>query len=315
MNTRKPKLIIDTDPGHDDALALLMTVLSEQFEILAVTTVAGNATIDKVTRNAQAILTLIDAKIPVFSGLPEPLQRTLVTAVVHGESGLAGFDTTSTHYTLTENAPEKLVELTRAYPNEVTILALGPLSNIARAIQLDAQFSAHLKQLVMMGGAISVPGNKNRVAEFNFFVDPEAAAIVFQQHTPKVLVPLDACNEVTLQVEDFQKVQNTQLHSILIPMMEHFFAGLTTDEGTSGILVYDALAAYYLLNPKAFTLEAMDVVIETEGKYTFGMSIAERRAHKVEKTNVAVVVKIDDQQFRTDFFRILSRTGKKKTAH
>lgn len=302
----KPKLIIDTDPGHDDALALLMTLLSDQFDVLAITTVAGNASIEKVTSNAQAILDLISSDVPVFSGLDKPLKRVLVTAVVHGESGLAGFDTTSTEFKLTQNAPEKIVELFNANPREVIILALGPLSNVARAIQLDSQFSNKVKQLVIMGGAIDVPGNKNRVAEFNFFVDPEAADVVFQSNIPKILVPLDACNEVVLQVEDFQKVENENLKSILIPMMEHFVAGLTTDEGTTGILVYDALAAYYLLNPNAFTLKSMDVMIETQGEYTSGMSVAEKRPHKVEKTNVEVVVGIDDKQFRQDFFRILS---------
>ena len=307
----KPKLIIDTDPGHDDALAILMTVLSNQFDILAITTVAGNATIDKVTRNAQAILNVVRKEIPVFSGLEKPIERQLVTAVVHGESGLAGFDTTDTPFTLAENAPQIMADLVTSNPGEITILALGPLTNVARAIQSDTNLAQNIKQLVMMGGAIDVPGNKNRVAEFNFFVDPEAADIVFQSDIQKVLVPLDACNEVILQVEDFQKVQNDELKSILIPMMEHFIAGLTTDEGTTCILVYDALAAYYLLNEKAFTLKAMDVVIETKGEYTFGMSIAEKRPHKVEKTNVEVVVGIDDQQFRQDFFSILS--GKVKS--
>lgn len=156
----KPKLIIDTDPGHDDALAILMTVLSNQFDILAITTVAGNATIEKVTRNAKAILNLIDADIPIFSGMSQPLKRKLITAVVHGESGLAGFSTTDTAFSLSSNAPQKLVEMVNKYPNEITILALGPLSNIARAVTLDSSFSTKIKQLVIMGGAINVPGNK-----------------------------------------------------------------------------------------------------------------------------------------------------------
>lgn len=307
----KPKLIIDTDPGHDDALAILMTILSNQFDVLAITTVAGNATIEKVTRNAQAILDLIGSHVPVFSGVDKPLKRKLVTAVVHGESGMAGFDTTNTDFEITENAPQRLVELVKARPSEITILALGPLSNVARAIQIDSKFTKRVNQLVIMGGAIDVPGNKNRVAEFNFFVDPEAADVVFQSNIPKVLVPLDVCNEVVLRVEDFQKIKNESLKSILIPMMKHFVTGLTTDEGTTGILIYDALAAYYLFNPNAFTLELMDVVIETQGKYTFGMSVSEKRPHKVENTNVEVVTNIDNQQFRQDFLKILS-TGEQK---
>jgi hypothetical protein len=109
MKNTKPKLIIDTDPGHDDALALLMLLLSEQFEVLAVTTVAGNASIEKVTRNTQAILDLIGSSLPVYSGMSQPLKRDLVTAVVHGESGLAGFDTSQTDFQLTVDAPQKIV--------------------------------------------------------------------------------------------------------------------------------------------------------------------------------------------------------------
>lgn len=306
MRNVKPKLIIDTDPGHDDALAILLTVLSDKYDVLALTTVAGNASIEKVTRNAQAILDLIDADIPVFSGSEVPLQRPLVTAVVHGESGLAGFDTTQTEFVTTGNAPNVIVNMVNRFPNEITILALGPLSNIARAIEIDASFASKVERLIIMGGAIDVPGNKNRVAEFNFFVDPEAADAVFRANIQKVLVPLDACNQVVLQVKDFRQIKNKKLQSILTPMMQHFSAGLILDEGTSGILVYDALAAYFLLNPNAFQLRAMNIVIETAGTHTSGMSVAERRPHKVEKTNVEVVFSINDQQFRRDFFDILN---------
>ncbi len=309
MNTLKPKLIIDTDPGHDDALAILMTVLCDRFDILAITTVAGNTPIQKVTRNAQAILDVMEADIPLYSGLPEPIRRPLVTAVVHGESGMAGFDTTKTPFSLTENAPTKLVEAVLAHPKEVTILALGPLSNVARAIEMDQQFAKNVKQLVMMGGAINVPGNKNRVAEFNFFVDPDAADIVFRSEIPKILVPLDACNEVVLQVDDFRQLQNPQLKDILLPMMEHFLAGLSVNEGTKGILVYDALAAYFLINPEAFTLKPMDILIETNGEHTFGMCVCEQRSYMKKNTNVEVVVGIKDDQFRHDFFAILNKKG------
>jgi inosine-uridine nucleoside N-ribohydrolase len=308
MTKIKPKLIIDTDPGHDDALAILLTVLSNAFDILAVTTVAGNSTIENVTRNAQAILNLVVSKVPVYSGLAQPLKRELVTAVVHGTSGLAGFDTSRTPFELSENAAQKIVEIVNQYPGEISILAVGPLSNIARAIEFDASIAESIKQLVIMGGAIDVPGNKNRVAEFNFFVDPDAAEIVMNSSIPKVLVPLDACNQVVLQVEDFRKITNEKLMRILIPMMEHFVAGLTTDEGTAGILVYDALAAYYLINPGAFTLLPMNVVVETEGKYTFGMSVAEKRPYKKIEPNVEVVVALDDPQFRRDFFEIMNRS-------
>lgn len=313
MKKVKPKLIIDTDPGHDDALALLLLCMSKKFDVLAVTTVAGNATIDKVTRNAQAILDLVGVKVPVYSGQATPLARTLITAVVHGESGLAGFDTSTTKFALTEDADKQIVQLVNANPGQVTLLTLGPLTNIARAFQLDPSLPNKIKQLVMMGGAIDVPGNKNRVAEFNFFVDPEAADVVFKTDVPKILVSLDASQQVVLTVDEFRAIKNKKLQTILLPMMRHFFAGLTKDEGTQGILVYDALAAYVLLNPDAFTLQPMDVVIETRGEHTSGMSVAERRPNKVESTNVDVVVSINADLFKKDFFAILSRSSRQST--
>lgn len=306
-NPKKQKVIIDTDPGHDDALAIMLAVKSEQLDIQAITTVAGNTTVDKTTRNAQAILDLIDSDLPIFSGFPEPIKRKLITAVVHGESGLDGFDTTQTPFALTQNAPQKIIEIVRRFPNEVTILTLGPLSNIARAFQIDPELPQLIPQIVTMGGAISVPGNKNRVAEFNFFVDPEAANCVFQTVVPKVLVPLDACNEVVLQITDFQKIENKKIREVLLPMMKKFIDGLIKDEGTFGILVYDALAAYFLLNPEAYDLEPMNIVIETEGEHTFGMSVAERRRYKSVQPNVNVVTALNQQKFRADFVEILGK--------
>jgi len=308
--TKKPKIIIDTDPGHDDALALMMLILSEQFEILAITTVAGNSTIENVTRNAQAILNLLNKKIPVYSGSANPLQRELITAVVHGKSGLDGIDVEKTKYKLSGNASQKIVELVTKNPGEVSILALGPLTNIARALEIEPEISNKVDKLVMMGGAINVPGNKNRVAEFNFFVDPEAVNIVFNSKLNKFLIPLDACNQVLLNLKDFQQITNSRLSKTIITMMGNYLKGLKENENARGILVYDALAAYFLLNPSAFELEPMDIVIETKGEHTFGMSLAEKRVYANMTINVLVAMEASARTFKQDFFAIL--VGKNK---
>ncbi|MCL4208008.1 nucleoside hydrolase [Patescibacteria group bacterium] len=303
----REKIIIDTDPGHDDALALLLTIKSKKFDVLAVTTVAGNAQIEKVTQNAQAIVNLTEEKIPIFSGQPTPLKRKLITAVVHGESGLDGFDTNQTKFALTNNAAKKIIELVEKFPGQITILALGPLTNLALALQNQPSIAKKIKRLVIMGGAIDVAGNKNRVSEFNFFVDPEAASIVMQSQIPKTLVPLDACNQVVMQVDDFKKISNQKLNKILLPMMEHFFAGLIKDEGTTGILVYDALAAFFLINPDSFVTEKMDILIETTGELTSGMCVVEKRDYKEKNFNVDVVTKTDGQIFIKNLIDVLSR--------
>ncbi len=299
------KLIIDTDPGHDDMLALLLLLKSNQFDIRAITTVAGNAAIEDVTRNAQSILGLVKSPLPVYSGKPEPLARSLVKAVVHGEGGLSGLDTSKTKFRLTDNAPEKIVETIRKFPGQITILALGPLSNLARAFQIDPELPSLITEIVMMGGAIDVPGNKNRVAEFNFFVDPEAADIVFGAKVPKTMVPLDLCNQIVIDLADFEALKG-RLGDVLRPMMRDFSKALAVDEGTGGILAYDALAAYVLLNRDSFEFRDMNVQIETKGEHTAGMSVAERRSYKLTEPNVRVACSVDRAAFCSDLFAALA---------
>ncbi len=303
-----PELIIGTDPGHDDVLALLLMIKSGAFDVKAITTVAGNSTIENVTRNAAFTLDLVDRRdIPIFSGQEKPLQRDLVLAVVHGDSGLDGVDLSGTPFELTGNASQKITELIKKNPNEITLIALGALTNVARSFQQNPQLPSLLKQIVIMGGAINVPGNKNRVGEFNMVVDPEAADIVFRADVPKVLVPVDVCNDFPIPLENFQELQGSSLYVPIMSMMQKFIEGIENDEGTKGALVYDAIAAYYLLNPNAFTLEPMDIVIETKGEHTFGMTVVEKRKNKSMKPNVQVVTKIDKAAFIKDFFLTLKR--------
>lgn len=308
MNKKdKQKIIIDTDAGHDDALAMMLLLKPGLFDVQVITTVAGNSTIENVTRNAAFILELLGrSEVPLYSGDSQPLKRVLIQAAVHGESGLDGVDKSNTVYRLTNNAPEKIIELVRKSPNEISILTIGPLSNIARAFLKDPELPSLIKQIIIMGGAINVPGNKNRVAEFNMFVDPEAADIVFKAGVKKVLVPLDPCNEVILQLSDFEKLKGSVLYKPVMGLMEHFIQGIEDDEGTKGALVYDALAAYYLVNPGACQTIKMDVVMETKGEHTFGMTVAEKRHVKVMNTNMEVVTHVDKKQFTKDLFNILN---------
>jgi inosine-uridine nucleoside N-ribohydrolase len=302
----KPKLIIDTDPGHDDVLALLLLIKSGLFDIKAITTVAGNSTIENVTKNAAYTLDLVRRRdIPLFSGQPKPLKRDLLLAVVHGDSGLDGVDTSKTNFTLTGNASQRITELIKKNPNEITLIALGPLTNIARSFEQNPHLPSLLKQIVIMGGAINVQGNKNRVGEFNMVVDPEAADIVFRAYVPKVLVPIDVCNDFPIPLENFQELQGSSLYVQIMSMMQKFIEGIEKDEGTKGALVYDAIAAYYLLNPDAFTLELMDIVIETKGEHTFGMTVAEKRKNKSVNPNLEVVIRMDKTAFIKDFFSTL----------
>ena len=292
----KIPIIIDTDPGHDDALAIMFAVKSGIFDIKAITTVAGNSTIENTTRNARYILKLLNREdIPIYSGSEKPLSRDLIKAVVHGESGLEGIDPKN-ESNLTNNAVDKIIEIIRENEN-ITLVTLGPLTNIAKAIQKDKEIMKRLKQIVIMGGAIKVPGNKNRVAEFNIFVDPEAADIVFNFPIKKFLIPLDACNHVKLQLNDFEKLTGTNLYEPVMSMMRPYIENIFKDEGVNAALMYDPLTVYYLFNPFACKIKEYDLKIETKGEITRGMTVAELRNIKKDY-NINVVETIDEESFK-----------------
>ncbi len=306
MNKKKNKIpvIVDTDPGHDDALAIILLEKSGMADIKAVTTVAGNSTIQNVTDNARYILDLLGTAIPLYSGSSGPLKRKLIKAVVHGKSGLDGA-MIEKREKLTGNAVEKIISIVRENPGEISVVVIGPETNIAKAFIRDPELPSLIKQLVIMGGAIDVPGNKNRVAEFNIFVDPEAADIVFRSAVRKVLIPLDACNNIILQKTDFQGLKKTSLTKSALKMVNKYIYGLTINEKVKGALMYDPLAAYYLINPSVYKLQPMDIRIETRGEITRGMTVVERRTWAQKNPNVLVAIKIEGKAFKKDFLKIL----------
>lgn len=304
----KRKVIIDTDPGHDDIMAIMLAVKSNMFAIQAITTVCGNSTIENTTRNARYVLNLLNRNdIPVFSGQKNPLKRPLIQAIVHGKSGLDGINPTN-KANLTGNAVENILSIVKANPKTVTIIALGPLTNIAKAIENDPVTMMKIEEIIIMGGAIKVPGNKNRVAEFNIFVDPEAADIVFNFPFKKTLVPLDACNNVKLQIKDFKTIQDTTLKTELVRMVKPYINNIAIDEGVKAAMMYDPLTVYYLLNPNATKTYTCNIKIETEGDLTRGMTVADLRTKPQETPNITVVDFINKNQFKIDFIHILSTT-------
>lgn len=298
------KIIIDTDPGHDDALAIMLLEKSGLFDIRAVTTVAGNSSIETVTNNARYILDITGCKAPLYSGASKPLTRELAQAVIIGEGGIDGAPI-STQEPLTGKAIEKIVSIVRENPKEVSIVVIGPQTNIAQAFLKDPELPSLIKQLVIMGGAILAPGNKNRVAEFNIFIDPEAAKIVFEADVKKILIPLDICNNIILQITDFEQLAGSQLSEPILKMMDKYINHFMAGEKVTGALMYDPLAAYYLINPNAYSLELMDIKIETVSELTRGMTVAERRTWADKRPNVYVATSADKAAFTKDFIKIL----------
>ena len=298
------KYIIDTDPGHDDAMAIMLAIKAG-LDIIAITTVAGNSNIKNVTKNAEYILNLLwRTDIPVYSGSENPLRRELIQAVVHWASGLEWIDPDNGGR-ITNNAPEKILEILKN-EEEITIIALGPLTNIAKAIITDAQTFSRVKKLVIMWGAIRVPWNKNRVAEFNIFVDPDAADIVLKFPVEKTIVPLDACNDIQMQLSDFEQIQGN-LREPLIKMMKPYIQNIWDNEWTYAALMYDPLTIYYELFPENCMTELLDILVETQSELTRGMTVADLRKKTENKKPINVVYSIKSEEFISDFIRILSK--------
>ncbi|HLC42143.1 MAG TPA: nucleoside hydrolase [Methylomirabilota bacterium] len=287
-------VLIDTDPGIDDALALIFALRSEELSVEAITTVAGNVPVELTTRNALRILTLlsIPGALPVARGAPAPLTRSLVSAShVHGDDGLGNIDRLRTPDG-SPLYPEPTVELVphdgagliletiRRWPDELTVIALGPLTNLAIALQRDPAIMRKVREVVIMGGAIAVPGNVSPVAEFNFYVDPEAAHRVLAAGLPIRLVPLDVTQQVILRRDRIERRMAGRRDPVSRFVWAMARAGLEfaqKAEGLDGLVLHDPLAVAVALDPSLMSARELFVDVETEGVLTRGMAVADRR--------------------------------------
>jgi pyrimidine-specific ribonucleoside hydrolase len=308
-------LLIDTDPGIDDALAILLALASPEAHIEAVTVVAGNVAVDLAAANARRILAVAGPTPlpPVIRGAETPLKRALVTAGhVHGQDGLGNLDRfvepdgrlrypepPSTPET--RSAAEAILETVDRWGPELTVVALGPLTNLAAAAALDVRRLARVGRVVVMGGAISVPGNVTAAAEFNFFVDPEAAAQVLEAGLPVELIPLDVTRKVVLDqsvlTERLRRCADDLIARFILDFTLHGFAFGAAQEG-GGIVLHDPLAMAVALDPSLVTFEAMSVEVECEGKLTRGLSLADRRAlpaHRKRVPGCRVAMDVDSE--------------------
>lgn len=281
---------IDTDPGIDDALALLLALRSPELRVELLTTVAGNVPVQMATANARRMLALLapPAWPVVAQGAARPLRRPLHHATVfHGADGLGGVTALrhadgSPYYpapaqpVARRQAVQRLLQLVQHHGRDLTVIALGPLTNIARAIQLSPTTMQQLGRLVIMGGAIGVPGNVSPVAEFNIFVDPHAADVVFRAHLPITLVPLD----VTLQVRltrDFLQHASQGTGTGLVQATYHLTQQPLHGQA-QGMAMHDPLAVAVTIDPSLVTLTSLPVCVETHGPHTIGMTVADRRS-------------------------------------
>lgn len=266
-------IIIDCDPGIDDAIALMLAFASpDELDVLAVTTVAGNVGLHHTEPNARRIRDLCGAaSIPVLPGCPRPLLRAQVTAgEVHGETGLEGCDLPDASGDVDpRHAVDFLRDTVAKRPGDVTIVAVGPLTNLAMALVQRPDLAREVRDIVIMGGAAG-PGNVTAQAEFNFFADPHAARIVFESGAPITMYGLDITRQVRAEPTWVARIKalGSPVAKAAVGMLDHY--------GSVGGALHDVLAVGHLLRADLFTSELCRVRIETEDQSTIGKSHVER---------------------------------------
>jgi len=290
-------VIVDCDPGHDDAIALV--VAARHTELLGVTTVAGNAPIERTTRNALVILDLLGHDAPVHQGAARPLLAAPVHAgYVHGESGLDGADLPEPERTVAgEDAVAFIVETARAREG-VWLVPTGPLTNIALALRRAPDLPDRIAGISLMGGSATV-GNRTAVAEFNIWADPEAAAVVFDYGGPLVQAGLHLTHELQTTPERLEalRAMPNRLGPLLGQLLEFFATTyISRHDGFVGAPVHDVCAVLALTHPDLFTRRAAHVVVETGGPHTRGMTVVDLRTLKDRPApNVELLMSIDEE--------------------
>ena len=276
------RIIIDTDPGQDDAVAILLALASpDEIEVLGITAVAGNVPLPLTQRNARIVCELAGRRdVPVYAGCDAPLRRTLVTAEhVHGRTGLDGPDLPEPTMPLAEeHAVDFIIDTLRREPaRTVTLCPLGPLTNIATAFSRAPDIVERVARIVLMGGAYFEVGNITPTAEFNIYVDPEAADIVFKSGAEIVVMPLDVTHKalVTKARNDAFRALGTPV-GIAVAQMTDFFERFDKEKyGSAGAPLHDPCVTAYLIRPELFSGRHINVMVETGSDLTLGMTVAD----------------------------------------
>lgn len=292
----KRPLIIDTDPGIDDAVALAIACHSTAFDIKLITTVSGNVGIQQVTENTQKLLKFWHKKIPVAQGASSPLMRQPIFAQeVHGVTGLDGYDfpVIDSNECVQLNAIDAIRQVIMTSEELVTLVAMGPLTNIALLLKVYPEVKVKIKELVIMGGALG-RGNVAILSEFNIMVDPEAAQIVFDSYLPIVLVPLDVGLNALVKNKDAKRIATfNRTGNMLVQLFHHYQDG----DLTNGVHMYDSCTIAYLLKPELFQVVDAFVAIETKGEWTTGATIIDYDGKLGKSNNCQVCLDINSHGF------------------
>ena len=295
------KVIIDCDPGIDDAVALAMALFDPRLEVLAVTATAGTIDAGPATANVEAIIEQLDPpKYPrIGVASPCPVAPVVVDdAELHGRDGLAGCNFEPSGRQNRHSSEKIISEVLRQYPNEVSLICLGPLTNIARAFQREPGLESLVDRVVISGGAISHPGNVTPVAESNVYYDPNSARSVISSATTKSLVPLDVTEAVSFSLELIEQLpaNYTRAGQFLHKILPFAFRAYHQRMGRETIPLYDPVALLAVLEPDIFRWEDMAIDVETRGELTRGETVCDQRQHRQRTFNAEVARSIDEDE-------------------
>src|SRR6516164_3677463 len=273
------RVIIDTDPGIDDAMAILLALNSPELKVEALTVVAGNVEAWQGLENALKIVSLAErCDVAVAGGAQHPLNQKLVTAQFwHGKNGLAGVELPPTKCKVDRRfGPDLIIELVHAYPHEVTLIPVGPLTNIALAVSKDPSIVSLVRDVVIMGGSVS-GGNVNGASEANIYNDPEAAQIVFNAGWTVTMIGSDVGERTLITRKSLAQLQASHgPESDFVYKLADFYLTRSEKSGYSGAAMYDPLAVGTVIDPTLVTLQQMHVDVETKGEFTRGETVANR---------------------------------------
>jgi pyrimidine-specific ribonucleoside hydrolase len=304
-------ILLDCDPGHDDAVAILLAAGSDAIDLRAITTVAGNCPLDLATRNARRIAALAGLDVPIAAGAAGPRVGELVTAPdIHGETGLDGHDLVEEAPLDPRSAVELMADEIEASSERLTLVPTGPLTNIADLLEQRPDLRPRIHEIVLMGGSTE-RGNTTPAAEFNIWVDPEAAAVVFESGVPLTMIGLNLTHQAlaTREVHDRIRALPGAPAQAVADWMEFFGSRYEAVFGRFAPPVHDPCTVALLIDPSLMQLVNTFVAIETEGRWTRGMTVVDLHGRLGREPNARVALELDAPRFWDLVIGALARLG------
>ena len=297
---QKEKIILDCDPGHDDAVAIMLAAINPKIELLGITVVAGNQKLEKTVNNALKVCNHLNLDVPVYSGMSRPMIREqLIADDIHGETGLDGPKFEELKIKAEDkHAVNFIIDTLMNSDEKITLVPTGPLTNIGMAIRFEPRIIEKINRIVLMGGSYQL-GNMTPAAEFNILADPDAAHIVFSSGVKVVMMGLDLTRQASATKEVVEKIKslNNKASKLFVDLMEFFAASQKNVFGWSAPPVHDPTTIAYIIDPVCIEVKPMFCEIELWSEKSYGRTLCDYFGILKKEPNVDVAVKLDFDKF------------------